>query len=339
MIDYLYSHMSDKIDFVILWVDGNDPAWLEQKNEYSPQKKDYGNKTSRFRDWDNLQYWFRGVEAFAPWVNNVYFITWGHLPKWLNTDHPKLRIVNHKDYIPGEYLPTFNSDVIETNLHRIKELSEHFVLFNDDVFLLKPVVPEDFFIGGKPCDSYVENLIVPNTGGSRICHTKLCNTQIINDHFNKKKVHREQRWKVYNRKYGLQNLITLYFSVFPTFTGFRNPHIAQAHLKSTFETVWAQEPNQLHDSCLNKLRGYNDISHWLMRYWNLCNGDFVPRSPKFGRYFAVAENNDALCSYIVNGGKMICINDYSEKIDFVKAKGEINAALNQILSEKSSFEL
>ncbi len=331
--------MSNMIDFVVLWVDGSDPAWLKQKNEYSPQKQDYGSKNSRFRDWDNLQYWFRGVEKFAPWVNNVYFITWGHLPKWLDVNHPKLRIIKHTDYIPAEYLPTFNSDVIETNLHRIKDLSEHFVLFNDDVFLLKPVLPEDFFIDGKPCDSYVENLIVPNMGGSRICHTKLCNTQVINDHFKKKQVHRANRWKIYNLKYGLENLITLYFSIFRVFTGFRNPHIAQSHLKSTFATIWEQEPDLLHASCMNKLRGYNDISHWLMRYWNLCAGNFAPRSLKFGRYFEVKGKNDALCSYIMHGGKMVCINDMSEKFDFDKAKSEINGALNQILPDKSSFEL
>ena len=35
------------IDFVVTWVDGNDP-------------------NVRFRDWDNMQYWFRAVEKFAP---------------------------------------------------------------------------------------------------------------------------------------------------------------------------------------------------------------------------------------------------------------------------------
>ncbi len=331
--------MVNKIDFVILWVDGDDPSWLKQKNEYSPIKKDYGNNNNRFRDWNNLRYWFRAVEKFAPWVNNVFFITWGHLPKWLNINHPKLKIIKHSDYIPAEYLPTFNSDVIETNLHRIKELSENFVLFNDDVFIIKPTVPEDFFIEGLPCDSYVENLIVPSANGSRICHTKLTNTQIINDHFTKKKVHRAYHRKVYNIKYGLQNFITLYFSIFPKYTGFRNPHIAMSHLKSTFETIWGEEYDLMHASCLNKFRGYNDISHWLMRYWNLCSGHFEPRSTKFGRYFAVSNNNQQIISYIkCGGGKIVCINDPIDDFDFDKAKAEINAALNEILPQKCSFE-
>lgn len=325
-----------KIDFVILWVDGNDSAWLEQKNHYSPQKADYSNKDNRFRDWDNLQYWFRGVEKFAPWVNNVYFITWGHLPKWLNTNHPKLKIVNHKDYIPSEYLPTFNSDVIETNLHRIKELSETFVLFNDDVFLIDDVKPTDFFINGKPCDAFVESVIAPV---ARINHTRLCNMRLINEYFNKREVHRKIRWKIYNLRYGWQNFMNLYFAPFPYLTGFREYHIATSHLKSTFETLWTIAGERINESCLNKFRGYNDVSHWLMRYWNLCSGNFEPRSSMIGKFFVAQNSNTRLCSYIrKQKGKMVCVNDMSTDIDFEKAKKEVNSVLDYILQEKSLFE-
>ena len=94
--------MDNKIDFVIPWVDGGDPEWLKQKNEYSGKKtSEEDARDIRFRDWDTLKYWFRGVEKFAPWVNKIHFITWGHLPEWMNTENPKLHIVNHKDYIPS----------------------------------------------------------------------------------------------------------------------------------------------------------------------------------------------------------------------------------------------
>lgn len=66
----------DKIDFVLPWVDGSDSAWIKQRNEYLGIKNDQ-TQDSRFRDWENLQYWFRGVEKFAPWVNHIYFVTWG----------------------------------------------------------------------------------------------------------------------------------------------------------------------------------------------------------------------------------------------------------------------
>lgn len=328
-----------KIDFVILWVDGNDPAWLEQKSLYSPKKINYSNANNRFRDWDNLQYWFRGVETFAPWVNNIYFITWGHLPQWLNTDHPKLKIIKHTDYIPGDYLPTFNSDTIETNLYRIKDLSETFVLFNDDVFLTDKVSPEDFFVDGMPCDTFWETIIAGNRPGTRIPHTRLCMSEIINRNFNKREVYKKYFWKCFNLKYGIKNLSSLYLLPFNYFVGFNSPHLACSHLKSTFEKVWSVAGDELHQSCINKFRGFNDVSHWVMRYWNLCNGQFVPRSLKFGRYFEVTDDNDTICSYIKRQkGKMVCINDWYPNINFEKAKSEINSSLNQILPSKSSFE-
>ena len=329
----------DKIDFVLLWVDGNDPEWQKEKNKYSPKKIDYSTGDNRFRDWDNLRYWFRGVEKFAPWVNDIYFVTWGHLPEWLNTDHPKLKIIKHIDYIPEKYLPTFNSNTIETNLHRIDGLSEHFVLFNDDVFLTDDVSEEDFFIDGNPCDSYVESLIAPVGNGSKITHIKANNTDLINAHFNKREVHKKYRSKIYNVKYGLQNFITLYFLPFSYFTGFRNPHIATSLLKSTYEKVWKLEEEVLDASCMNKFRGYNEVSHWLMRYWDLCEGNFVPRSIKFGRYFEIKEKNEDLCSFIENHkAKVICMNDMSTDIDFERAKKEINSAFDKILPDKSGFE-
>lgn len=174
-----------KIDFVITWVDGSDEKWLAEKrafaegqpsiksqpsiekssstkkrafteNQLSIENQPYSEKPRfdssdlRFRnDFDFLKYWFRGVEKFAPWVNRIFFVTAGHLPDWLNPDHPKLKIIHHSDFIPKEFLPTFNSHTIENNLHRIKELSENFVYFNDDFYLLRKTRPEDFFKEGQ----------------------------------------------------------------------------------------------------------------------------------------------------------------------------------------------
>ena len=142
------------IDFVIIWVDGNDPEWQAEKAKYAPPS-DSDDRIERYRDWGLLPYWFRGVEKFAPWVNKIHFVTWGHIPKWLNTEHPKLNIVRHQDYIPEKYLPTFSSNPIELNLHRIKGLSENFVYFNDDTFIISPVSKNVFFKNDLPCDSAV----------------------------------------------------------------------------------------------------------------------------------------------------------------------------------------
>ena len=108
------------------------------------------DRDARYRDWETLRYWFRGVEKFAPWVNKIYFVTCGHVPSWLNLDADKLVHVKHSDYIPEEYLPTFSSHPIELNVNRIRGLSEHFVYFNDDTFLCRSIPKEIFYRDGKP---------------------------------------------------------------------------------------------------------------------------------------------------------------------------------------------
>ena len=118
-------------------MDGADPVWRkDKKNRMIEQGISAGidDREERYRDWEILQYLFRGIEKFAPWVRTVHFVTYGHLPKWLNVQNSKLHIVNHKDFIPAQYLPTFNSHTIEWNFHRIKGISDQFIYLNDDYF-------------------------------------------------------------------------------------------------------------------------------------------------------------------------------------------------------------
>jgi len=131
-----------KIDFVVLWVDSNDPEWIASYNHYRPEKPLQNN--ARFRNWGLFRYWFRSVERYAPWVNKVYLVTNGKFPDWINPDCEKLVLVKHSDFIPQKYLPTFNSKTIELNLGRIDSLSEHFVYFNDDIFINAPVTPDKY---------------------------------------------------------------------------------------------------------------------------------------------------------------------------------------------------
>lgn len=134
------------VDIVITWVDGNDPKHktkcLEYFTKWRPGRK---VEAGRFRDNGELRFSMRSLENFAPWIRRVYLVTDGQHPAWLNLEHPKITIVDHKDFIPSEYLPTFNSHVIESFLHRLPGLAEHYVYLNDDVFLARPTVKSDFF--------------------------------------------------------------------------------------------------------------------------------------------------------------------------------------------------
>ena len=101
--------MTEPIDIVVTWVDGNDPAWRAEKAKYDKlgtNSTPQGNGACRYRDWSFFRYWFRAIEQYAPWVNMVYFVTWGHVPEWLNVHSPKLKVVRHADFIPSEYLPS-----------------------------------------------------------------------------------------------------------------------------------------------------------------------------------------------------------------------------------------
>ena len=140
------------IDFVITWVDMNDAQWQKDFATHSGKIDNNTNEFSeaRFREYGLLKYWFRGVEKFAPWVRKIHFVTCGQRPEWLNTHHPQLHLVNHEDYIPTSFLPCFNSSLIEIYLHKIEGLSEHFVYFNDDFFIISPITPERFFTTDCP---------------------------------------------------------------------------------------------------------------------------------------------------------------------------------------------
>ena len=140
----------EKIDFVVTYLDSTDKKWQEERAKYSGENLDSRNSEARYRNMDNFQYWFRAIERYAPWVNKIHLVTWGHVPEWLDTTNPKINIVKHDDYIPKEYLPTFNSNVLDLNLDRIPGLSENFVYFNDDIFLNSKTEPSDFFKNNLP---------------------------------------------------------------------------------------------------------------------------------------------------------------------------------------------
>ena len=143
---------NDIVDAVIIWVDGNDPDWQAQMSKYRHETS-ADDRIVRYRDMGFLKYLFRGIEMYAPWIRMIHFITCGQKPEWLNCNAPKLHLISHSDYIPAEYLPTFNSHTIELNFHRIEELSERFVYFNDDHFLISETAQDDFFHNGLPRQS------------------------------------------------------------------------------------------------------------------------------------------------------------------------------------------
>ena len=331
--------MKNKIDFVIMWVDGNDPEWKAEREKYELNKGKDDNRDFRFRDWDNLQYIFRGIEKFTPWVNKVHLVTWGHLPKWINLECKKLNIVKHSDYLPEEYQPCFNSEALEINLHRIKGLSEQFVYFNDDMFILKEMKETDFFKNGKPCDSAILNAhCCELSDGGTLCN--FLNIGIINKYFKMSEVLKNNTSKWFNLKYGLKGLRTPYLLVCPRFPGMLMQHIPTSFNKSTFESVWKLEKDILDMTSKNKFRNLADVNQWLFEEWQLASGDFAPRSPKIGKTLVGIPDLKEACRIVEKQGvKLLSYNDADMTYEeFLYARDTFNNSLNKILPTKSKFE-
>lgn len=336
----------DKIDIVVRWVDNGDLNWIEEKQKYKALETNNKNPSVvsssgdiRYRDWELLRYWFRGIEKFAPWINKVFFITCGHKPQWLNVNHPKLRFISHDKFIPNEWLPTFSSRTIDFNIFRIKELSETFIFCDDDMFFLRETKPEDFFVHGIPCDSMVFNAMTA-TYDDVISSNIFNNMAVINHHFSKKDFSKSDCLKLwFTPKYGKYLYKNLVLSAWTYYLGFQDFHIPVSFLKSTYVKLWEKENTLLSQTCSQKFRKETDLNQWLLRYWQLASKNFVPRSIKIGRYYELSDDNRNIIRTIQNQhSKLLCINEGNVS-NFEKEKNALHEAFNSILPQKCEYEL
>ncbi|KAM5174930.1 N-acetylglucosamine-1-phosphotransferase subunits alpha/beta isoform 2-T2 [Callospermophilus lateralis] len=127
------------------------PAYLLwDLSAISQSKQDEDVSASRFEDNEELRYSLRSIERHAPWVRNIFIVTNGQIPSWLNLDNPRVKIVTHQDVFRNlSHLPTFSSPAIESHIHRIEGLSQKFIYLNDDVMFGKDVWPDDFYSHSK----------------------------------------------------------------------------------------------------------------------------------------------------------------------------------------------
>ncbi|WP_309711872.1 stealth conserved region 3 domain-containing protein [Pseudolysinimonas sp.] len=138
------------IDMVFSWVDGGEPGYLEERRRWSTLSGlDADTGPARYRQIDELRFALRSVHAFAPWVRRIFVASDSPAPDWLDPAHPRVTFVRSEEFFadPG-VLPTFNSHAIESQVHHIPGLAEHFLYSNDDMFFGRPVTPAMFFSPG-----------------------------------------------------------------------------------------------------------------------------------------------------------------------------------------------
>lgn len=328
------------IDFVVTWVDMSDLKWQETFAAHSGKIDNSKNSVNeaRFRDHGLLKYWFRGVEKFAPWVRKIHFVTCGQQPEWLNADHPKLQLVDHKDYIPGNFLPVFNSNVLEIYLHKISGLSEHFVYFNDDFFIINHIRPDRFFKKGLPQDIAAFRI---NLGLSLWTKCLKNNIAEINRHFDKKTVLKRDHNKWYNPIYGNKARLTYLLSWYDKFITLRTPHNAQPYTKTTFEEVWRYAGEKLSKMSEHKFRSPEDYTLELFRTWQICQSNFNPYNTYDDTKMLplLFRAKKAIRIIREQSYSLICLNDNEHIRNYAQMMTDIERAFQDILPEKSSFEL
>ena len=142
------ARMVEPIDIVYTWVDGADPSWQEAfratAREHGRRVDEVALDPARYRSRDELRYSLRSVWAFCGWARRIHIVTAGQVPDWLVEDD-WIRVVDHSGILPADALPTFNSHAIESALHHIDGLAEHFIYFNDDMLVGRSLRPDDFF--------------------------------------------------------------------------------------------------------------------------------------------------------------------------------------------------
>jgi glycosyltransferase involved in cell wall biosynthesis len=197
MVEPTAYEFTSPVDVVYTWVDGNDQDWNDARERRLAEVTDPTMLTrassgrARFVDRGGLRYSMRSVHLLAPWVRRIHLVTAGQVPPWLDVDHPKINLVDHRDLLPEDALPTFNSHAIESVVHRITGLSEHFLYFNDDFFLGRPLRPERFFSGAGSTAVFPSSMLVGLPGQDELPYARAAanNRRLLHETFGKATLH------------------------------------------------------------------------------------------------------------------------------------------------------
>ena len=291
------------MDIIIAYVDGQDPVWQKDYEKYMNAPV----LAKRFRDWGTLPYLFRGIQYNMPFIENVFLVVSheSQVPDWVDRDNVK--VVLHKDYIPEEYLPTFNSTTISLFLHRIPGLGEEYLYFNDDIFPVGECRPEDYFRKGKVSIGISTHLFV--TGMYK---------------------HHVKRSNQLARK-ALGKFSTPFF--------IRPQHSCIPMLKSECEKVFQEQKTEIMNS-ISRVRTNDNLNMSLYMSYMYYQGKVINRRISCKHVSMATVTPSAIGSYIVSPSKsFVCINDVSMSEEkYVEFRKALLEAFEQKFPQKSRFE-
>ena len=292
------------MDIVITYVDGLDPAWQKDYEQYTNQPV----LEKRFRDWGTLPYLFRGIAENMPFIRKVHLVVShdSQVPAWINRE--QVHIVLHRDIIPQEFLPTFNSTAIEMFLHRIDDLDEEFLYFNDDMYPMQPCVAEDFFRDGKGVIGM----------SSHIWPSNMYKTHCRNSY--------RAACAAIGKRPGLCFL--------------RPQHICSPMLKSQCEELYARLEQQINAS-VTRVRSHGNLNQYLYLDYMYLGGWIVNRRHHKKHFSLGVASPKSLCQFIMHPThQLACINDVQLGEErYVELKKAMLYAFSQRFSNKSKFEV
>ncbi len=310
-----------EIDLVYLWVNGNDPKWQTKRNAFLGivEENSEINCKGRYTDNDELKYSLRSVEKYAPWIRKIFIVTDSQTPEWLDTNNPKVKIIDHKDILPKESLPCFNSSLIEHFLYKIPDLSEHFLFANDDMFFNKTVAPETFFAH--------DDLPIIRLNRKLFRKFRWFFREKI-----RKKPHLNYSWIVQNAMVLVEKKYGFYCDGLPH-------HNIDAYLKSNCQQVVEQVfKSELEVLRSNHLRCQNDIQRIVFSYVALAEkkGHLHYTSEKDSFLLMIHKKNHYE-KFEKHNPTFFCMNDsqYAKDSDREYAK----EFLSKLFPKKSDFEL
>lgn len=298
------------IDLIISYVNGADHEWYR---EFVRATKTHNATSVRFRTWGTLKYLLRGVEKYMPFIRNVVLVLAmpSQVPAWLNTNAKNLRIVYHKDFIPTQFLPTFNSCTIESFFWNIPDLADRVIYFNDDMFPVGDMHEIDFFTGDTP-------------------HIR----------FKDPETYSERNIFVSQSRSGM-NMITnaLGLSDYATGKVLLPFHISQAITKSGLNAIRDLCADTIYKS-VSKLRLPNNVNQYIYAYYQYFTDNYVNITVNY-KYFEIKDSTlDHIISELnTEKYQMICLNDSDKIKDYAKSRYKLCQGFEIKFPNKSKYEL
>lgn len=287
-----------KIDYVVPMVFPEDRQWqadLDRARGY----RESATGEVRYRSWGTEELLIRCIRKNLPWVRTIHIILArpSQVQSWMTGVHG-VHVVYHKDIMPKEVLPTFNSRAIEMYLHNIPGLAPYFLYGNDDMFPLAPMPVEDFFRDYLPCLHYKERPFNPERAFQVACMNGL---NFVASHFGQ---HFTDHW-------------------------LRIGHNVVPVLKSTCEMFWQKYPKRMKDS-VTPFRLPRNFNQYIYSWYQILSGQYIDHCP-LGSYLSVDANVNDIISAIRTADGLLCINDNNSVNDITNLAATIRSEIEKRL--------